>query len=236
MARRKNKSVNEFVNENLKGKVGTLMDNRRRLLAPFPVAAERIYRMIWTPEERAAIRVCAKRKEFLREGANMHLRMPIMFNEKRLIVAVGIKLRQPLPMPGFNVSVPYESLEMAQVDALSEWAPKWLALRQEQNQLLVKLEQCGKVCKTFGQLYRLWPDILSFMGEAGQQKVREAKVRSAYPESTLTYRDEDGNAYPTPRLNPLFEPEAFAPFTSMIAECLMLPEDNTTEVATVTPC
>ena len=229
MGRRRNKTVNEFVNENLKGKVSGLMDSRRRLLAPFPVAAERIYRSVWTPEERAAIRVCVKRKEFLREGNRIVLKMPVVLRgDETMTTVVGmtISLKQPLPMPGYSVSVPYENLEPEHVAALQEWAPRWIELRQEQNRLLTRLEQCGKVCKTFGQLYRLWPDILSFFGEAGQQKVREARVRSAYPDAVLLF---DG----AKSLRPEWAPETFAPFTSMIAECLMLPENSDTEVATI---
>lgn len=231
--RRRKKSVNEFVNERLKGRIGALMDNRRRLLAPFPVPAERIYRAMWTPEERLAIRTLARHKEFMREGTNVTVRFAATLGEERKVVAVTARMRQSLPMPGFGITVPFENLELEHSDAIQAWVPKWMELKQEQNRMLVKLEQCGKVCKTFGQLYRLWPDILSFFSEDGAQTIRNAKVKSALPEGVLEYRGEDGSPYPVPRLKAMFSPEAFTPFTSMIAECLMLPEDNTTEVATV---
>lgn len=228
MKRRRKESVRDFVTETLAAKVGKLMDSRRRVLAPFPIVPEKIYRAAWTPEERAALKVLVKHKELLRMGQTLNVILPTMVGEQHAKANVTIKLNQPLPMPGYVLSVPYENLSFEQVHAIHEWIPKWVELNTQQISLVAKAKEVGRICKTYGQLYRLWPDILSFFNDVGSRTVMNARVKSPYPEVALYYGGDS-----TKKLRPEFTPEAFAPFTSMIAECLMLPENEDKEVATV---
>lgn len=226
--RRKKDSVRDFMVETLAAKVGKMMDSRRRLLAPFPLTPEKIYRAAWTPEERTALRVCARHKELLRTGQTMQIILPTMIKEDHAKATVTVKLAQALPMPGYVLSVPYDNLSFEQVHAIHEWIPKWVELNVQQSQLVSKVKDVGKICKTYGQLYRLWPDILSFFNDTGSRVVMNARVKSPYPEQAMYYGGESAK-----QLRPEFSPDAFAPFTSMIAECLMLPENEDKEVATV---
>jgi len=228
MRRRRKESVQSFVSETLTAKIGKLMDSRRRLLAPFPIVPEKIYRAAWTPEERTALKVCAKHKELLRMGQTLNVILPTMVGEHHAKANITIKLNQQLPMPGYVLSVPYDNLSFEQVQALHEWVPRWWELNKQQLELVAKAKETAKICKTYGQLYRLWPDILSFFNDAGSRVVSNARVKSPYPEAAMYYGGQSEK-----QLRPEFTPEAFAPFTSMIAECLMLPENEDKEVATV---
>jgi hypothetical protein len=205
------------------------MNNRRRLLAPFPLVPEQLYRTAWTLEERAAIRVLAPRNiEMFRLGTLLLVHLPsILVQEVSKRATITINLPRGLPMAaGYSMIIPYENLLPEQINALEEWTPHWLELYREQAMLIAKTREVGKICSTYRQLYRLWPDILSFFDNTGAQAVCEAKAQSRYPSGALLYDHARS-------LKPEFRPEAFAPFTSMIAECLMLPEDKTKEVASV---
>jgi hypothetical protein len=220
--RRKRRTVREFVTDELTKKIGTLMDNRRRVLAPFPLVPEDLYRMAWTAEERQAIRLLAReRRDMLRE----HKSMKITLREPLCVIL--ITLANELPMPGFSLEIPYDNLTFEQAQALGEWAPRWLELSAQQASLIQHVKEVGGICKTYGQLHRLWPDMESFYNEAAKTVVRNARVKSPYPSEALLF-----NGATT--LKPQYRPEVFAQFTSMIAECLMLPESEDREVAKVT--
>lgn len=232
--RRRKKSVADFVTETLTTKVGKMMDSRRRLLAPFPLEPEKIYRAAWTPEERAALRLISRHKDLFRTGASLLVTLPVYMSERERAAVVTINLPYNLPMANYKLAVPCDNLSFEQVQAIQEWVPRWWELHNQQLALIAKAREAGKLCKTYGQLYRMWPDILSFFNDTGSHAVMNAKVRSPYPEGAMRWRDEHGLAFPDgARLRPEFAPEAFAPFTSMIAECLMLPEHEGKEVATV---
>lgn len=239
MRRRRRETVQSFATETLTAKVGKLMDSRRRLLAPFPLVPEKIYRAAWTPEERTALKVCAKHKDLLKMGSTLQVILPTMVGTDHAKATITIKLNQALPMPGYVLSVPYDNLSFEQVHALHEWVPKWAELNMQQISLVAKVKEVGKVCKTYGQLHRLWPDILSFFNDVGSRTVMSARARSPYPREVMQPRyvrnkDDGFEVVGDIALRPEFTPEAFAPFTSMIAECLMLPENEDKEVASVT--
>lgn len=232
MGRRRNTGVKGFITEDLKKQVDALMDNRRRLLAPFPIAAEQIYRWAWSPEERTAIRVLAKRARMLREGKKIYINGWGSDGRERTI---HVNLKRELPMPGYTLDVQIASLPIEIAEPIREWAPRWHELKVEQNQLVNKVGTVAHVCKTYGQLYRLWPDILSLFNQEGREKVDYARVKSPYPPGVMGYKvdDETMPASAQRVLLPEYQPEAFAPFTDMIAECLMLPHGDEFEVGYV---
>jgi len=230
MRRRRAQTANTFLNNDLKKQVNKLMDNRRRILAPFPIAAEEIYRAGWSPEEMRAIEILKPRGDMLREGRTMHVsELPLGDG----VAQVTIKLREDVPMPGYTMRLKFGELPSPLQHTIATWAPKWYDLKQEQNRLLLKVEQVAKVCKTYGQLYRLWPDILSLFDDTGRQKVNEMRAQSRLPDEVYEWSLDEGTRIRarSSQIKEMFRPEAFAPFTSMIAECLMLPTDETEEVA-----
>ncbi len=208
-----------------------MMDNRRRLLAPFPIAAEQLYRLAWTPEERAALRVLAKRENMFREGKKIYIRGLQMGDRER---TVHVNLKRELPMPGYTLDIRFDTLPPEIADPIREWAPRWRELKAEGNRIASKVESVAQICRTYGQLYRLWPDILSLFDQEGREKVDHARSKSPYPCEVLVWEDPEVEGVPPkPVLHEKFRPEAFAPFTDMIAECLMLPKGDDFEVGHV---
>lgn len=220
----------QFLKDDLTARVNKLMDNRRRLLAPFPVDERAVYEAGWTNVERDAINLLVRRNEnLLRTGKTVKL----VFRNNDRDWHVLITLPEEHVMPAYLFTLALKDLPMGLKQPIVQWIPQWHALMQEQGKLLFKIGECAKVCKTYGQLYRMWPDILSFFDEDGKQKIGKARVRSAYPDDAMIFEHLDDQGKTVARLRPEFTPEAFAPFTGMIAECLMLPFKESVEVAKV---
>lgn len=224
-------SAQAFISEELVRKINTLMDNRRRLLAPFPVEARAIYDASWTAEEHEAIKLLQeRRKGLLRMGRRIRLRFHS--KEKQKDYSITIQCKEDLPMPQLAFELFLKDLPNELKVPIAHWVPEWAKLHVEQLKLVAKVKRCASVCKAYGQLHRMWPDILSLLDDKGKEKIGAARVRSAYPEKALTFLNKaDG-----PRITEIreeFRPEAFAPFTAMIAECLMLPENNSVEIAKI---
>lgn len=229
--RRKSQSPQTFISEELLGRVNKLMDNRRRLLAPFPVDARAVYNAGWTAEEHAAIKVLETTREgLLRKGRTLHLRFHS--KEKGKDYTIAIQAGEDLPMAQFAFQMLLKDLPVDLKEPIARWIPEWWKLHVEQVRLGAKVKACAHVCRTYGQLHRMWPDVLSLLNDRGKEKIGNARVRSAYPESAFKWSDdEEGNR--VGELREDFKPEAFAPFTGMIAECLMLPEREIVEVAKI---
>lgn len=223
MSRRRKKTVSDFASNELAAKIGKLMDNRRRVLAPFPVNPNMLYRRVWSDEERAAIRLLAsQRKGMLTQGSKLRVKL----TEPPCLITITLPQELPTVDRYAALDVPYDKLTFDQAEALGRWAPQWLELTTQQAELINKVKEVGAICKTYGQLHRLWPDMESFYNDAAKAALRHRVVRSPYPDKALLF--EGGRS-----LKPQYQPEVFAQFTGMIAECLMLPENDDKEVATV---
>jgi hypothetical protein len=229
MGRRKKSGPAHFMSEELKARVTKLMDNRRRLLAPFPVDARAVYDAGWSAGQHAAMNLLFDSNPgMFRMGKSIRLRFRA--NERDYNVAVTME--EERPMCDFRLELLLKDLPMSLKEPIAHWIPQWWKLHREQAQLIAKVNDCGRICKTYGQLHRLWPDILSLFDGDGREKIGSAKVRSALPEGAFKWEDdEQGNRVGTLREG--FEPAAFTPFTAMIAECLMLPEREIVEVAKI---
>lgn len=225
--RRRNNSPRYFISEELVKRVHGLMDNRRRLLAPFPVDPQAVYEAGWTKEEREAIALLRRKEgQLLREGKSMKL--AFRMRDKDFVVALTLPVEQPM---AWHFTLRLKDLPKDMAVSIAHWIPLWWNLNAEQARLAAKIKDCARVCKTYGQLYRMWPDVLSLMNDRGKEKIGSARVRSAYPQDA--YRVERLEEGAQLLLREEFRPEAFEPFTAMIAECLMLPETNLEEVARV---
>lgn len=230
MRRRRGQSAQAFISEEMVKQVNGLMDNRRRLLAPFPVEPRAIYNACWTAEEHEAIAVLERREGLLRRGRTLKLRFHV--KEKRTDYTITIQCGEDLPMVQFAMESLLTGLPMELKVPIAHWIPEWWKLHVDQVKLVAKIKACAHVCKTYGQLHRMWPDVLSLLNDKGKEKIGSARVRSAYPEGAYKWSD-DGNGNRVGKLRDDFTPEAFAPFTGMIAECLMLPEKEIVEVAKI---
>lgn len=233
--RRKNpeRDAKTFVTGDLKNKVMKLMENRHRLIAPFPLDLEELYQLLWTDKQREALKVLAGREGLLRTRSQMYIReipIPARRNEHgdvdpdRIASAV-VNLPQSRPLCN-SCSIPYIDLPVAMRDQVYEWAPVWMQYQQETAEIARKVEQVGEACSTYGQVFRIWPDLQGFFGEIGRDRINSMVVASRYPDAVRLF---DG----AQTLKPEFRPEAFEKYTMWIAESLMLPEHEGNHIAIV---
>ena len=220
-------NVRDFVSKDLCATVNKLMDNRRRLLAPFPLDPDVLYEMVWTPKELDAMEVLSKHSDMLHMSSTFKLVKP------KSELVIHVHLPQGRPGNGYRSEIAWSRVPKEAQELILEWGKEWLALHKQQNQLINKLEDLSKQCNTYGQLYRLWPDLLGFFGERGKEKVEAAQMKSKLPDGVLIvdYNEEGHRA--TVVLKEAYRPEAFEPFSTVIAECLMLPTHEGKEVATI---
>lgn len=223
MARRKKKDVvKEFLTEDLTKRLRILMGNRRKLLLPFPVAADEIYRLAWTNEERAAIGALWHRGSKLFQTSRVILITDCLNDGKRY--RISVKLPEEVPCNNtYNTRVEWSMIPMQLAHPIAEWLPQWIQHKDELDRLQTKIEQVAGVCRTYGQVHRIWPDLLGFFDERGRKLVDSARSASRYPDGALVWERTEGGRWVSRGLKLEFQPEAFTEFTSMIAECLMLP-------------
>lgn len=231
MSRRKKGSfAQEFIQNDLKNELTKLLTNRRVIRTPFPVDPMDIYQAIWSPDERVAIRIL---KPY---GPKMFdLRESIHINKikwKDAEYRIVVKLPEPLPSNGdFWCEVDFASLPRSMMQSIATWIPPWLELEVEKTQMLGKLQSLSEHCKTFGQMYRVWPDLINLLDRQGQAVIERARAKSRLPDSLLRYNREKDEY----EIDEAFRPEAFASFVMPIAEALMLPlDENVVEVASIT--
>lgn len=213
-SKNKEKDVSEFVKDELVGSIEKLMINRHKLMAPFPVPAMDIYQLCWSTKQHEAFQVLGnslvlrKAKQFTINGIHA-------FSQ---VYQVRITCDQEMPMPR-DMETPSTILTEAMRSQIEDWVPVWLRYKEQTDQLTEKVRRVGKHCTTYGQLVRIWPDLQGFLGEYGTAKVHKAKAKSPYPAGVLEWGDNSRGD----ELIDEYKPAAFEPFSSMIAECLMLP-------------
>ena len=221
-------NVKHFIVEGaLKEQVESLMENRHRLLAPFPLIPEEVYRVYWTDEEWAAMQtlkpyqLLAHRRWFEIKGCVGGATLTVNFTDGQ-VYPVGEHL------------LAFDYLPMAMQEPIKDWISLWSHYRAEKLALQAKLKEVAKVCKTYGHLLRVWPDIEGFLGDEGKEKLRDKQVRSPYPRDAMDQL-VDSAGYPIKwQLKDEFKPAAFEEFSAMIAEALMLPQvDNNKHIAVV---
>lgn len=229
MGRRKrlnDKRASDFLVGTFTEKVGRMMENRHRLLAPFPIDATLLYQHYWTPQEWQAVQVLRGREDLFESTWRVMLTSEIMWEDKKKRITIEVKLGAPAPAVG--AAIPVDALPEAMAKQIHEWVPLWMGLAKDKARLLEKVNAVADVCNTYGQLARLWPELEGFFGSAGKAQMAGKAVRSPLPQKALEWTNGE------PELMERFRPEAFVPFAEMIAECLMLPEVPGDHVGKVT--
>jgi hypothetical protein len=227
--RRRGTAAQDFVKGDLVRKIGRMMDNRRRILAPFPVAAEELYWLAWTKQERAAIELLLPYGDKLFEMSTVMLLKNYKFMDSK---KYRITVRLPQLMPAkhhYNTSMEWGDVPIELAKPIMDWFPIWKQHKDERNELLTKLETVAEYCRTYGQVYRIWPDLLGFFDEKGREQINSAKMKSKLPDELFVWDRELRKEV----LAEEFRPAAFERFTAMIAECLMLPDVDTHEVGSI---
>lgn len=223
-------NASKFVSQSLRDRISALMDNRRRLLAQFPIDPMEIYRLFWNEQTWAARATLIKAHG---EGIFVRLRDIPIFGRIDQINPTGttrIMVRLPEEQPmSFGWKLQFINLPEDMQTQIKEWAVYWQQHINEKQELIKAVETVADVCKTYGHVYRLWPDLLGFFGEYGKAKIAQSKAKSRLPNAVYMY-DRDKSAF---IMKPEFKPEAFAKFSEMIAECLMLPETDLIDVGMV---
>jgi len=227
---RRGTAAQGFVKEDLVKKIGRLMDNRRRILAPFPVAAEDLYWLAWTKQERAAIELLFPYRESLFKTSSVLLITNYELDSKKYRITVCLPQQMPAKQR-FNTIVEWGDVPIELAKPIMDWFPIWKQHKDERDELLAKLEIVADFCRTYGQVYRIWPDLLGFFNEKGREKINSAKMKSKLPDELLVWDHKLGKKV----LIEQFRPAAFERFTTIIAECLMLPEIDAQEVGSIEP-
>lgn len=223
--RRRNpeRDASTFVQGDLKNKVARLMHNRHRLIAKFPCDPVAVHRHMFTEKQWMAIEHLCHAEGLLSKRTRFTVAQIPQPEDRRVTATI----RLPAEYPCQDRQIVFGDLPSEMQGEIAEWAAIWKSYQQETNELLVKVEEVGKACSTYGQVFRIWPDLQGFFGDYGRAKVDSMVVSSRYPDGVLLI-GSGGKA-----LKPEFRPEAFERYTMWIAECLMLPESDGDHVATV---
>lgn len=234
MTRKQN--VRDFSRDEVLGKVSTVMLSRHIQLAPCPVPPADFYRYCWTNEEKAAIRLLNKvAPTLLRRQSALTLDwdLPVFVvkcleSTAQRPVGIRVEFGEELPLPSTDhwrsqrSPLPISRLPEGMQDILETWAKKWVRLSIEKDEVYNKVNRVFSACNTMGQVYRIWPNVCSFLPERGQEVLRNAKVRSKLPEALIHYSHEDYDSK-KPLLDRDWSPEALAPYDTIITEALLLP-------------
>ncbi len=229
MRRRKKplSNASAFLASTLKPRIEALMDNRHRLLATFPIEPMELYQQFWTEEEANALELLQQRAGLIDSTCTVGVfSSPLQHNGMRVRANITVQLGAAHPDPQSPIDV--TSLPVDMQAKIAEWIPYWLGFEREKNALLMKLEEVGRVCTTYGQIVRLWPDLEGFFDAAGRRTMELKAVQSPLPKRAFVY--DSGQIVLAPGLRP----EALAPFAETIAECLLLPEVSGIHTARVT--
>lgn len=208
-------------------RVHALMNSRHVLLAPFPVDPERVYQCLWTPDESRALQLLSGRHNDVLTKDDKFSITGVLHGDQKY--AVKVTMPRPLPLKAWGAqTIPFGDLPLEVAMPIAEWLPTWLEYGADCARMGAAIVALANNCRTWGQVVRLWPDLLNLLESKGRMKVERAAKQSAYPESVVTYDDAGKRVFIDG-----FRPENFAPLTAMLAECLMLPTTNGEHVATV---
>lgn len=213
-------------------RVDNLMKGRRQLLAPFPIPAEDIYRLCFTDVQLEALEVLADRPDILRTTRQVYIanipRELSAYQPEGSVLRACVKLENPRPGE-VMISIDIAHLPTPMRSSIAEWVKHWTQCELERKRMWLRLHRLGEQCSTWGQVYRIWPDLISFMDEHHAKRIQQAKAKSPLPPMMDRWGPEQVNE----GIHPEWLPEAFAPFTTLLAECLMLPPPEGPEVGSI---
>jgi len=214
------------------------LQNRWAMLCPFPLDKREIYQTLFSDEQHKAIDLLVRTApSMITTNSEVCLKFDIPFRTtvrgkgaepQRLIVKLGTAY--PLPDTGAVFRDGEHEYLASQLPAqlrepLEEWAKRWLIAALETRQTSAKLYQLFEMCSTIGQVKRVWPNACNMLPEDAQAKLRDAKVKSPYPDDaleTIGYRDDGSDIK---RLKDEWSPKTLEWFDDRITEAMCLPYD-----------
>lgn len=218
------KSLAEYLTgEMLTSKITPLLDSRRKLLAPFPMAPVDVYAKFFSKSQLQALMELRDVEGLLNKRSSCYIQIYGVKGE----ALITVNLEESLPIgSGKADEISIHNFTEEEQTTLMNWAHDWSKMHRQQDAFTTKVGEVANVCTSYGQVFRLWPELQGFFSEFGKKKVGDAKARSPYPVDALTFEGSK-------TLKPEFRPEAFEPYSMMLAEALLLPVMEGSEVATI---
>jgi hypothetical protein len=175
-ARGSGRSSQDLVGTEIYTRIEQKLDNRIRLLCPLkildPVKELLAYSIDYQEWDMLqTLRANPKIKNIIRTSRWIEV------HGKASNIRVVVPMDQEVP----NLVVELTELPDDTQTTLFSWALKSNSLYNERVTLLEKITDLCQQCNTPGQVYRLWPELLTFMPPATQQAMHEAKAKSAIP-------------------------------------------------------
>jgi hypothetical protein len=229
-------NVKDYSYQAMKNHVIMLMNNRWRLLTPPPLTPDELWDAVLNDEQRRAIELLtATMPSVFSLGTqvffswDLPIRCPTLNSEICYTPSfIEATLPHPRPIPNTNLrwignqKLLVSDLPVRMQKALCEWAPRWAYTKHETNCVLAKIDALFATCNTMGHIKRLWPSVATMLPERAQNKLREAKGKSPYPESALDLV-ETADGHVPPRLKPEWEPKELEWFDDRLTEAMCMP-------------
>lgn len=231
--RRKGPEGSEHLKGHIKSEVNKLMENRHRLLAPFPYEPAEVHGQLFDMSEWDAIQRLQQRRELINVGDWFYIDGVKVLTADGTVGVKKVTIRcNDLPMPGDN-TLALGLLPAEMKENIANWGMKWYQLKRETNSVITKLDQLARHCNTYGQIVRVWPELAGFMGQHARFTIDNARVKSRLPEGVMDMQFDKESWTKTYTLNEQWQPKAFEGLNLLIAEALMLPFSEGQHVATV---
>ena len=232
------KTTKDFAEQTVTDHASKLLHNRWAMLCPFPLDKRAIYQTLFTDEQHRAIELLVNNAPTMIETRSelcFKFDLPVRGNVLRQVGRPNmllIKLGDSYPLPDTG-SVYREAqheyltsnLPAHLREPLQDWAQRWITASMETRLTNAKLKRLFEVCSTLGQIKRMWPNACNMLPEIAQDKLRDAKVRSPYPEGvveTIGYKGERE----IKQLKEEWSLKQLAWFDDRITEALCLPLDE----------
>jgi hypothetical protein len=233
------KGRKDFAAEAVNKYASKLMNNRWHLLAPFPLERIDIYNALFSIEQHRAF-------DLLKRTAPTTLSMGSEFNlifdmstdvrvrdraAKPRYLKVSLDMSMPMPDTNTISGPPDHTFLLSQLpphllEPIMEWSKQWLTACRETREVCGKLTVLFDTCSTMGQIKRVWPNACNLLPDKAQADLRNAKVKSSYPDAVLDHVNwrEDGKEVKT--LKDEWKPETLAWYDDRLTEALCLPMEN----------
>lgn len=233
MRKKKGPEGAEHLKGFVKSQANKLMENRHRLLAPFPYEPAEVHGQMFNMAEWDAIQTLMLRPGLVATSNWFCIDGVKVFLQDGTVGVRKVTIRcSNLPMPD-NPTLAMELLPPEMKEKIGDWGMTWYRLKRETNSVITKLDQLARHCNTYGQIVRVWPELAGFMGQHARFTIDNARVKSRLPEGVMDVQVDKETWTKTYTLNEQWQPKAFEGLNLLIAEALMLPFVEGQHVATV---
>ena len=235
------KTTKDFAEQTVTDHASKLLHNRWAMLCPFPLDKRAIYQTLFTDEQHKAIELLMNNAPSMIETRSEVLfkfDLPVrgsVLGQRGTPTVLTVKLGTCYPLPDTGATYRQGKHEYLASnlppflrEPLQEWAQRWITASMETRLTNAKLKRLFEVCSTLGQIKRVWPNACNMLPEIAQEKLRDAKVRSPYPEGaveTIGYRGERE----IKQLKEEWSLKQLAWFDDRITEALCLPLDENSD-------